>query len=163
MVIWLLDEDEEKSLTANTLENLSTHADSLIDLLVAQCTDLETLFKIARQESAAVVENDFDRLFTLSSERAILGERLESYHRQISDLRSVLGDTAEQVINSLVAKESVRLALEIKASDADTTSALMNIRGNTNGQLARLEQARRHSNAYLNEGRAGGIKCDWRA
>jgi len=150
-------------LTTNTLETINSQADSLIDLLVAQCADLDALLKLARREAAAAAENNFESLLDVTCERATLGERLESYHRQISDLRSIMGDSAEHVVRSALVKESIQMALEIQSHDAATTAALTSLRTNTNGQIARLEQGRRNSSAYLNEARTPGIKCDRRA
>jgi len=143
-----------------TVETINSNADSLIDLLVAQCVDLEALLKLARQESLAAEENDFDRMLEVITERAKLGERLETYHRQISDLRNLMGSSAEHVVHSALVKDSIRLALEIQSSDASTSSSLLHLRTNTNSQLSRLEQGRRNSTAYLNESRIAGMKCD---
>jgi hypothetical protein len=146
-----------------TKATINTHADSLIDLLVAQCADLEALLKLARQESAAATQNDFDRMLEVTTQRATLGERLESYHRQISELRAVMGDSAEHVLQSTLVKDSIRLALEIQGNDKVTSTSLIHLRTNTNGQISRLEQGRRNSTAYLSEARVAGIKCDRRA
>jgi len=150
-------------LNNRTVETINSHADSLIDLLVAQCADLEALLKLAREESLAAAENDFDRMLEVTTERATLGERLESYHRQISELRGLMGASAEHVLQSALVKDSIRLALEIQHNDATTSTSLLHLRSNTNGQLSRLEQSRRNSTAYLNETRVAGVKCDRRA
>ena len=146
-----------------TSDAINSQADSLIELLVAQCADLESLLKLARQESLAVEENDFDRMLAVTSERSILGERLENYHRQISDLRAAMGESADQVLRSTLVKDTIRLALEIESKDAHTSSSLTSVRSNTNCQLTRLEQGRKNSTAYLSEGHIAGIKCDRRA
>ena len=135
---------------------INANAESLIDLLVAQCTDLDGLLKLARQESAAVSENDFERVLEVTTQRDMLGQRLENYHRQISDLRALMGDSAEQVVQSNLVNESIRLALEIQASDNATKTALTSLRSNTNGQITKLK----NSTAYLTETRGSGIKCD---
>lgn len=137
-------------------ELINANAESLIDLLVAQCTDLDALLKLARQESIAVSENNFEKVLEVTTERDVLGKKLESYHRQISDLRAVMGDSAAQVIQTTLVKESIRLALEIQTSDNATKTALTNLRSNTNVQITKLK----NSTAYLTETRSGGIKCD---
>jgi hypothetical protein len=143
-----------------TKATINSQADSLIDLLVAQCADLEALLKLARRESVAAAENDFEGMLEVTTERATLGDRLESYHRQISDLRTAMGESAEHMLQTNLVKDSIRLALEIQSSDKATSSALTQVRTNTNGQLTRLEQGRRNSTAYLSEARLGGMKCD---
>jgi hypothetical protein len=151
------------NLTTKASQTINLHADSLIDLLVAQCADLEALLKLARQESAAAEANDFDRMLEVTTQRATLGERLESYHRQISELRALMGDSAEHVLQSTLVKDSIRLALEIQGNDAATSTSLTHLRAYTNSHISRLDQGRRSSTAYLNEARVAGIKCDRRA
>jgi hypothetical protein len=150
-------------LTTKAIDTINSHADSLIDLLVAQCADLEALLKLARRESVAAAENDFEGMLEVTSERATLGARLESYHRQISDLRAAMGESAEHMLQTNLVKDSIRLALEIQSSDKATSSALTQVRTHTNEQLSCLEQGRRNSTAYLSEARLGGMKCDRRA
>ena len=150
-------------MTTKAIETINSQSDSLIDLLVAQCADLEALLRLARQELTASTSNDFEAMLKVTSERAAIGERLESYHRQISELRAVMGDSVEHILQSTLVKNSISLALEIQAKDAVATSALVTVRSDTNGQIARLDQGRRNSTAYLNETRSAGMKCDRRA
>lgn len=145
------------------LKTISAQADSLIELLVAQCVDLEELLKLARREATAAEQQDFGSLLDITRDRATLGERLETYHRQISELRSTMDSAAEHVIQSSVAKEAVQLALAIQTEDAKTSTMLATMRVNANDLMNRLDQGRRGSIAYLNEGRTAGLKCDRRA
>ncbi len=142
---------------------ITAQADSLIDLLVGQCSDLEGLLKLARQEATAAERDDFDGLLRIVSERATLGERLESYHRQIADLRNTMGASAEQVIAGNVAEESVRLALAIQTQDSNNNQLLRATHAKQQEAIVRLENGRRGSVAYLSEGRLGGLNCDRRA
>ncbi len=150
-------------MTYHNIKTISSQADSLIELLVAQCVDLEALLKLARRETAAAEEQDFAELLNVTRERANLGERLETYHRQIADLRATMDSAAEVVIQSTVAKEAIRLALAIQSQDSTTSSMLTTIRVDTNESMTRLDHGRRGSLAYLSEGRTGGLKCDRRA
>jgi hypothetical protein len=150
-------------LTNQTLKTISSKADSLIELLVAQCGDLEALLKLAKLETTAAEKQNFEELLNITRDRATLGERLETYHRQISELRATMDSAAEHVIQSTVAKEAIQLALAIHTQDSKTSSMLVTMRANTNETVTRLDQGRRGSVAYLSEGRTGGLKCDRRA
>lgn len=148
---------------SKTRNTINAQSDSLIDLLVGQCSDLEALLRLARQEATAAENDDFDGLLRIVSERATLGERLESYHRQIADLRNSMGASAEQIIRSNVAAESVRLALAIQTQDLNNTQLLRATHAKQQDALIRLENGRKGSVAYLSEGRLGGLNCDRRA
>jgi flagellar biosynthesis/type III secretory pathway chaperone len=148
---------------SKTRNTITEQSDSLIDLLVGQCSDLESLLKLARQEATAAENDDFDGLLRIVSERATLGERLESYHRQIADLRRSMGASAEGVIKSNLAEESVRLALAIQGQDSNNKQLLRATHAKQQEAIVRLENGRRSSVAYLSEGRLGGLNCDRRA
>jgi len=138
--------------------------DSLLDLLIGQCADLEGLLALARRQAIAAEQNDFDELVVVAQDRASLGERLESYHRQIAELRATMGRTAEPVYEDPVVKETVRLAVEIQTLDTRTRKMLAVTRTETRNALVTLEQGRRNFAAYLQgEAGAGGLKCDRRA
>ena len=134
-----------------------------MELLVAQCTDVETLLALARRETVAAESNDFRELIAVVEERATLGERLESYHRQIADLRALMGGTAEPSGQSAVANETIRLAVEIQTLDTKTTALLTAARTHTRLEISQLDQGRRRSVAYLSDARASGFNCDRRA
>lgn len=148
---------------SRTRQTITEQSDSLIDLLVGQCSDLESLLKLARKEATAAENDDFDGLLRIVSERATLGERLESYHRQIADLRKSMGASAERVIESNIAEESVRLALAIQSQDSSNRQLLSAAQAKQQEAIIRLENGRRGSVAYLSEGRLGGLNCDRRA
>jgi hypothetical protein len=132
-----------------------------MELLIAQCSDLESLLALARRETLAAEENDFNELMTVARDRATLGERLQSYHEQIAELRAMLGRTAEPIFGSTVAQEAVRLAVEIQALDARTTTMLATTQAETRQAIACLDQGRRNFVAYLQtDARASGFNCD---
>jgi hypothetical protein len=150
-------------VNSQTRQTVTAKSDSLIDLLVGQCSDLEALLKLARQEATAAENDDFDGLLRIVSERATLGERLEAYHRQIAELRASIGTRAEHVIQSNLAEESVRLALAIQNQDSTNKQLLSAAHVKQQEAIVRLENGRRGSVAYLSEGRLGGLNCDRRA
>ena len=134
--------------------------DSLMDLLIGQCSDLEALLTLARRETLAAEQSDFSELMTVVEERASLGERLETYHRQIAELRGQMA--GEQTAHDPVAKNTVRLAVEIQAIDKRTTALLATNRLETREAIARLDQGKRQFVAYLSDARLNGLNCDRR-
>lgn len=127
----------------------------MLDLLIAQCSDLEALLGLARREEAAVQARDFDELLQVVSERATLGERLAVHQRQIADLRQQLGASGafERACQSDVAQQTTALVHEIQATDARTQPLLLATRQTINEEQQRLERGQRGVNAYLREGR----------
>lgn len=143
-----------------SLPHIAAEADSLLDLLIAQCVDLESLLKLSRGEAQAVEARDFDEVIRLTTERATLGERLEVYHRQVAELRERLGAAAEPVMQSPTATRIAELVNGIVAQDNYTRPLLLEVRQEIDQQSQRLNQTQRGLTAYLNEGRTPAIACD---
>lgn len=133
-----------------------------MDLLIAQCSDLEGLLTLARRETVAASSEDFSELVTVFDERARVGDRLESYHRQVAELREKLGQGTGTYIDPAVSTRTVQLAVEIQAQDTETTSLLRATQARTGQEIARLDNGQRNSLAYLHGGRANGFNCDRR-
>ena len=144
----------------HSLPHLTAEADSLLDLLIAQCVDLEALLTLSRGEAAAVEARDFDEVIRLTAERATLGERLEVYHRQVAEIRERLGAAAETVMHSPTATRITELVNGIVAQDNYTRPLLFEVRQEIDQQSQRLTQAQRGLTAYLNEGRLPAVACD---
>jgi hypothetical protein len=138
-------------------------SETLLDLLIGQCTDLQSLLVLARRETDAAERDDFDQLLEVAGERASLGERLETYHRQITELRDKLGEKNGLLVDHALVKEGVQLALNIREQDSQTTSLLLAARTRIGEAIARLGQSQRHSLAYLQNESASGLNCDRRA
>ena len=153
-----------KHLTTKTamhsLPNLTAEADSLLDLLIAQCVDLEALLKLSRAEASAVEARDFDAVIRITAERSTLGERLEVYHRQIADMRQRLGAAAESVMQSPTATRIAELVNGIVAQDGITRPMLLEVRQQIDLERRQLNQMQRGLTAYLNEGRMPAVACD---
>jgi hypothetical protein len=143
-------------------ETSEWEADSLIELLIAQCSDLEGLLALARRENAAASSQDFAELFTVFGERAKVGDRLESYHRQVSELRDKLGRGLGGNIDPVLSTKTVQLVVEIQAQDKETTSLLIASQALTSHELARLGYRQRSSLAYMNGVPTNGLKYDRR-
>jgi hypothetical protein len=135
-------------------------AESLMDLLIAQCSDLEGLLVLARRENVAANSKDFGELFVVYGERAKLGDRLESYHRQVAELRDKLGQCAGTRIDPVLSTKTVQLVVEIQAQDKETTSLLIANQALTTEELARLGYTQRNSLAYLQSATTNGLNCD---
>lgn len=139
-------------------ENTLNQSDSVIELLIAQCADLETLLALAKRENAAAKAEDFEEVFAVVTERALLSKRLETYSRQISELRSQF----KNIQGSNLVGTATQLIVDIQKQDAATKSLLVATRSNTAEALARLDQNHRQSLAYLNHSRSNGLKYDQR-
>ncbi|MGH9902184.1 MAG: flagellar export chaperone FlgN, partial [Pyrinomonadaceae bacterium] len=94
---------------------IEPHADSLIELLTAQCADLEQLLALARRETDAAERRDFDEIMRLTNERATLGERLEVFHRQLAELRARMGEGAEAALRGRTAERVTQLAVAVQS------------------------------------------------
>ncbi len=147
---------------------IQQHAVSVLDLLIAQCSDLEALLALARQEEQAANARNFDEVLRIVNERASLGERLEVYHRQIADLRAKLGSAEARPCTAApqagptqtaLLGQTVVLVSAIRAADARTQPLLLAARNELSAEQRRLEHVQRGVNAYLREGRLA-IACD---
>lgn len=132
-------------------KSLRRNADSLIGLLTAQCADLEKLLALARDESNAVKNGDFEKILHIVENRADLGAKLEVYQRQIAELRGYLG-SAEDITgqNPLISK-TVELITKITQYDTKTKSSLILVRNAKLAELGDINQMQRRSEAYSRE------------
>lgn len=144
----------------NSSTPIELHADSVMDILAAQCADLETLLELARRETEAAERLDFEAVMRIVGERASLGERLEVYHRQIAEMRQRLSEPVETALRGRVAGRAVELALDIQRQDAHTRPLLMAARSETAANLSRLNKGQRNINGYLRDARSGAVACD---
>lgn len=147
---------------------INHHAVSVLDLLIAQCADLEALLALARQEEQAATTRNFEEVLRVVNERATLGERLEVYHRQIADLRDKLGFTDTTLATATTQAgptqtaligQTVALVSAIHATDARTQPLLLAARNELSEEQRRLDKTQRGVNAYLRDGRMA-IACD---
>lgn len=135
-------------------ETINEKSDSLIELLTAQCGDLEKLLALARQETSAAQSEDFEKIMEIVSEREKISRRLETFQRQISELRGTLTDGAE-VFKSGVSARVIELAEQTLAQDLTTKKLLTAYRAGKSMQIANLSSSQRGANAYLREEKRG--------
>lgn len=135
-------------------ETIAENSDSLIELLTAQCGDLEKLLALAREETHAAEAKDFEKVMEIVSEREQVSRRLETFQRQISELRSKLTEGAE-LFQTKVSARVVELASQTLAQDAATKKLLTASKREASEKLARIPISQRGANAYLREDKRG--------
>lgn len=146
-----------------TPDAVADAAEPLIELLAAQCSDLEQLLALARRETDAAERRDFDEIMRVVDARATLGERLETYHRQIADMRARLGSSADAATTSPTAHRLASLVADIQTADRRTMPLLVAARTEAAEGLAKLDAGRKTAGAYASPGRVGPIALDRQA
>lgn len=136
-------------------EKIKENSDTLIELLGAQCSDLEQLLALARAETQAAQEGKFLKIWDIVSERATIGKRLETYHRQISELRGNLEAAGESVNQFDITNRVIELANSTLVQDQRTRTLLAASREKTAAELSNLGKSFNGSNAYLRENTKG--------
>ena len=137
-------------------EKIKKQSDSLIELLTAQCADLEKLLFLAREETVAAGCGDFDGVLKVVSERAVMSEKLETFQRQIAELRERIGgEDAKAVWQGALTTKMSEVIRQIITHDTQTHSLLTVSRQTSINELNNLEYANRGSNAYLREMKKG--------
>lgn len=131
--------------------SLTENSDSLIALLGAQCTDLEKLLLLAREETLAAQEGKFLRIWEIVSERASIGQRLETFQRQIAELRGHLESQGEDITKFDATQKVIELANHTLLQDQQTKKLLTAARENALSDLNNLERSSVRANAYLKE------------
>mgnify|MGYP003412434795 FL=1 len=132
-------------------DNLVKNSDSLVELLAAQCSDLEKLLALAKEETAAAREGKFTRIWDIVSERSLIGKRLETFHQQIAELRGTLEGQAENIAKYDITNRVLELANLTLLQDGQTRSLLTESCENTTVELKNLEKGHAGSNAYLRQ------------
>ena len=126
-------------------------SDSLINLLTSQCSDLEKLLSLAREETVVAESGNFDELLQIVSERAKLGDKLVVFQQQIADLRIQLGAAAEPALQSPLASKIATLVNQVLTQDSLSRPWLVAARTNAINSLAQIHSATRSTNAYTRE------------
>jgi len=140
--------------------SLTDESDSVIEILAAQCGDLEKLLQLARAENAAVAANDFEELLKVVDARAGVGERLESYHRQIADLRLRISERIEPNLSDAIARRVVELSENIISQDAQTRVLLEGAKKELATNLTRLQLTQHRADVYGCERRQISVAYD---
>ena len=132
-------------------KKLENRSDSLIELLTEQCADLENLLSLAREETNAAKQGNFARIIDIYEKRSELGERLETFQQQITELRQSIGQRIPVTISEKIS-EVVNMTL---AQDSETRKLLTAGNEETIKELTVLEKARQNTKLYSTERRKG--------
>lgn len=135
--------------------NLHENSDTLIGLLTAQCADLEKLLMLAREETAAAQEGKFFKILDIVSERAEIADKLETFQKQISDLRRCLDSVKQATAQQDAVNRVVELAQMTIEQDNETRLLLTASRDEAARSMRNLERTQHNSNAYLRGGQKG--------
>lgn len=136
-------------------DDVVKNSDSLIELLGAQCSDLEKLLTLAREETLAAQEGRFLKIWEIVSERASIGKRLETFHQQIAELRGHLESKGESVNQYDITNRVVELANQTLIQDQKTRLLLTASRDQSVVDLKQAAHINMGTNAYLRESTKG--------
>jgi ABC-type Fe2+-enterobactin transport system substrate-binding protein len=136
-------------------EEINKKSDTLIELLTAQCADLEKLLSLAKQETLAAKNAKFLDLIDIVTDREQIGKRLETYHLQISELRSSLGENDETMRRHEITKKVIEIANLTIAQDNRSLLLLSEAREKQIDEREEIERSYRGNSAYLSEQRKG--------
>jgi hypothetical protein len=134
---------------------LKENSDSLIGLLAAQCLDLEVLLNLAQRETVAAERRDFEAVLNIVTERAAIGQKLETYQLQIAELREFLERPEAAIDQTPVAARIVELTGQTLAQDRKTRLLLASAREETSTELRNLAAGKRSVSVYMHEAQKG--------
>ncbi|MEZ5425385.1 MAG: hypothetical protein R2747_03890 [Pyrinomonadaceae bacterium] len=132
-------------------KKIEQNSDSLIELLTAQCADLEKLLQLAREETLAAEGGDFLGILDIVSRREELSRRLETFQRQIAELRGTLGEAEEDLRRSKISAQVVAIANLTLAQDRETRLLLSASREESRKDLRNLDRYQKGTNSYLRQ------------
>lgn len=132
-------------------------SDSLIGLLTAQCADLEKLLVLAREETSATEQGNFNRIFEIVSERAVIGERLETFQKQIIGLREFLGANEFLQVGNKTIKRIEEIASSVLHQDCHTKLLLHAECDKINIELKAANTALYGTSSYLRDTTTKGL------
>ena len=138
-----------------SFNNIAKESDSLIDLLGAQCSDLEKLLALAREETLAAREGKFLKIWDIVSERSAIGKRLETFQHQIAELRGHLESIGENVTQYDITNRVIELSNMTLMQDQTTRKLLTDSRESALKDLQTLERSRAGADAYMKENTKG--------
>lgn len=130
---------------------IAEKSDSLIDLLTAQCADLEQLLALAREETLAAEQGNFLSILDIVSEREKIGKRLETFQAQTTELRRTLNGSGSAPIHGEIAARIEEMARFTLEQDQKTRLLLTGERDEAAEELKTLEKSQRGTNVYLRE------------
>jgi hypothetical protein len=139
--------------------DLVKNSDTLVELLSAQCAELEKLLALAREETEAAQTGQFLKVWDIVSERAAIGKRLETFQQQIGELRAVLESEGQNVSQHDITDRVMELANLTLVQDQKTRLLLAAARDDAAEEMQNLETFKYRTNAYFHE-RTKGLTYD---
>jgi hypothetical protein len=137
-------------------ETVLKNSQSIVDLLSAQCEDLESLLALAREEAEAVKKGDFLSLVDIVSDRARIGERLEVFQRQTIDLKQCL---AGEVEARKLAERIIEVARLTVEQDRSVNEGLAKAQKEASDQINQIGKGKTSITRYMQlDGK--GLVCD---
>ncbi|MCY7348213.1 MAG: hypothetical protein LH614_18630 [Pyrinomonadaceae bacterium] len=130
-------------------ENVVKTSDSLIELLAAQCADLEKLLGLAREETLAAQQGNFLSILDIVSDREKISHRLEAFQQQIAELRVTLGANEENFFRREAFTHAIEIATLTLEQDRQSKLLLTGLRDESLAELKNLEKSHRGVNKYL--------------
>ena len=94
-------------------------------------------------------------MLNISNERAEIGKRLETFQRQIAELRGFLGKPEDNPQQKEITKRAVELASLTLEQDQKTLVLLTATRNEASEGLRKLDSGTRNTNIYLREQQKG--------
>jgi flagellar biosynthesis/type III secretory pathway chaperone len=135
-------------------------AESVIELLISQCADLESLLVIARRETSAVETGNFEELLRIVEERATFEEKLEVFQRQIENLRENMGYKFDMMMKNSIAERAAFLITQIQTQDERTLPLLLSSRNEASEDLQTSNRSQKSINAYSQEHTKSSVAYD---
>ncbi len=130
-------------------KNVEKTSDSLIELLVAQCDDLEKLLALAREETLAAQNGNFLSILDIVSDREKISQRLEVFQEQIGELRQNLSASETGFVRDELFNHTIELATMTLRQDKETKLLLGGMRDEALEELSNLDKSQRGTTKYL--------------
>lgn len=132
-------------------KQLVENSDTLVELLTAQCADLEKLLSLAKEETVAAEAGKFTRIWDIVSERNSIGRRLETFHQQIAELRTSLGSQGDSVGKYDITARVIELSNLTLIQDQQTRKLLAEARDKATTEMIQLDRSQSGTDAYMRQ------------
>lgn len=143
-----------------TQTKIVEQAESIIELLLSQCADLELLLVLAKRETVAAEKGDFEELLGIVVERVAVEQKLDSFQRQVETLRDNLGYKFDVVLKHSIVERAALLIGQIRAQDEVTRPLLVSSRNEALEKLQQTNRSQKSISAYANEQSKSSVACD---
>lgn len=143
-----------------TQPKIIEQAESIIELLISQCADLESLLVLAKRETVAIEKGNFEELLGIVEERAAYQQKLDFFQRQIETLRVDLGYKFDMVLRHSITERAALLITQIRVQDEITRPLLLSSRNEALEGLQQTNLSQKSISAYSTEQSKSSVACD---